>query len=159
MARERNQKKSHTGRNVTITALLLAALLGGGRYGLGIGKGGGGEGLLPETGNSTQSETAQTQEAEAPEARETQEVREQEEPESPAEEPAGEADDGVLSIVVKEDKLFYEGEETDLAALEQALLRDYVKDKTTVTLTDDHAIKSAYDEAAALLDRLGITAE
>lgn len=139
MAQERNQKRSHTGRNVTLTALLLAALLGGGHFGLGIGKGGGGEGLLPETGNSTQSETAQTQEAEAPETQE-----------------AAPADDGVLAIVVKEDKLFYEGEETDLAALEQALLRDYVKGRTTVTLTDDHAIKSAYDEAAALLERLGI---
>ena len=41
-------------------------------------------------------------------------------------------------------------------AVEQALLRDYVQGKTTVTLTDDHAIKSAYDEVTALLDRLGM---
>jgi biopolymer transport protein ExbD len=150
---QEKSKKSHTGRNVTITALLLAALLGGGHYGLGIGKGGGGEGLLPESGNSTQSETAQTQQAE-----ESAAPQEAQEPESPAEE-APEADDGVLSIVVKEDKILYEGEETELAALEQALLRDYVQGKTTVTLTDDHAIKSAYDEVAALLDRLGIQAE
>ena len=73
-----------------------------------------------------------------------------------SEAPAEAVDDGVLSIVVKEDKLIYEGEETDLAALEQALLRDYVKNSTTVTLIDDHAIKSAYDAVTALLDRLGI---
>ena len=148
---QEKRKKSHTGRNVTITALLLAALLGGGHYGLGIGKGGGGEGLLPESGNSTQSETAQSQQAEESQAPETQETA--------AEEAAAPEDDGVLSIVVREDKLLYEGEETDLAALEQALLRDYVQGKTTVTLTDDHAIKSAYDEVTALLDRLGIKAE
>ena len=152
MEPEKSKKKSHTGRNVTITALVLAALLGGGRYGLGLGRGGG-EGLLPETGNSTQSETAQTVQAEEP-----AEAQEAQEPEAPAEE-APEADDGVLSIVVKEDKLYYEGEEIDLAALEQALLRDYVQGKTVVTLTDDHAIKSAYDEVAVLLDRLGIKAE
>lgn len=148
---QEKSKKSHTGRNVTITALLLAALLGGGHYGLGIGKGGGGEGLLPESGNSTQSETAQTQQAEESQAPETQETA--------AEEAAAPEDDGVLSIVVREDKLLYEGEETDLAALEQALLRDYVQGKTRVTLADDHAIKSAYDEVTALLDRLGIKAE
>ena len=154
MEQER-KKKSHTGRNVTITALLLAALLGGGRYGLGIGKGGGGEGLLPESGNSTQSQTAQTEQAE-PEAPETADAPEQE-PE--VTEPGETAADAVLEIAVKEDKLFYEGEETDLAALEQALLRDYVQGETAVTLTDDHAIKSAYDEVTALLDRLGIKAE
>ena len=157
MEQER-KKKSHTGRNVTITALLLAALLGGGRYGLGIGKGGGGEGLLPESGNSTQSQTAQTAQTEQaePEAPETADAPEQE-PE--VTEPGETAADAVLEIAVKEDKLFYEGEETDLAALEQALLRDYVQGKTVVTLTDDHAIKAAYDEAAALLDRLGIKVE
>ena len=139
MAQDKSGKRSHTGRNVTISALLLAALLGGGHYGLGIGRGSG-EGLLPETGNSAQSGTAVV-ETQAP--AETQE-------------PAEARDDGVLSIVVKEDKLIYEGTETDLAALEQALLRDYVKGSSTVTLTDDHAIKSAYDEVTALLDRLGI---
>lgn len=142
MEPEKSKKRSHTGRNVTLTALLLAALLGGGHFGLGIGRGSG-EGLLPQSGNSTQSETAQTQEAEAPETQE-------------AEAPA---DDGVLAIVVKEDKLYYEGREIDLAGLEQALLQDYVQGKTRVTLTDDHAIKSAYDEVAALLERLGIPAE
>ncbi len=139
MAQENGKRSRHTGRNATIFALLLAALLGG-RYGLGLG-GRGGEGMLPETGNSAQSQAASAESTQAPSG--TQESEE-----------AG--DDGVLSIVVKEDKLIYEGEETDLAALEQALLRDYVKDSSTVTLTDDHAIKSAYDAVTALLDRLGI---
>ena len=156
MAQERNGNKSHTGRNVGLAAVLLALLLGGGRYGLGIGRGGGGEGVLPENGNSTQSETVQTAQQEA-QPTEVQETPAQEEPAVPAEEIP--EDDGVLSVVVKEDKLFYEDEEIDLAVLEQALLRDYVKDKTTVTLTDDHAIKAAYDEVASLLDRLGIGVE
>ncbi len=154
MEQEKNKKRSHTGRNVTLTALVLAALLGGGRYGLGLGRGGG-EGLLPENGNSTQSGTAQAvQTAEAPQTQ----APEAQETEAPVGE-AAEADDGVLSIVVREDRLFYEDEEIDLAGLEQALLRDYIQGKTVVTLTDDHAIKAAYDEAAALLDRLGIKAE
>lgn len=152
MEPEKSKKKSHTGRNVTVTALLLAALLGGGRYGLGLGRGGG-SGLLPESGNSIKPETAQTVQAEEP-----AEAQEAEASEAPAEETA-DADDGVLSIVVKEAMLYYEGEEIDLAGLEQALLRDYVQGATTVKLTDDHAIKSAYDEAAALLERLGIPTE
>ena len=137
MAQDRNQKRSHTGRNVGAAAVLVALLLGG-RYGLGLGRGGGGEGLLPDSGNITQSETAQTAEPRETEA------------------PAETGDDGVLSIVVREDKLYYEDEEISLSALEQALLRDYVKDSSAVTLTDDHAIKSAYDEVVSLLDRLGI---
>ena len=141
MAQDNGGKRSHTGRNVTLGALLLAALLGGGHYGLGIGRGGGSEGLLPESGNSTQSETVET--AQTAEPREVESTAEP-------------GDDGVLSIVVREDKLYYEDEEISLSALEQALLRDYVKDSTTVTLTDDHAIKSAYDAVTALLDRLGI---
>ncbi len=147
MANEKNTK-SHTGRNVTIAAIVLAALLGGGRYGLGLGGGKGGDGLLPENGSSAQGESAQVTaapEAQAPQA-------------EASEAPGEEADDGVLTIVVKEDKLFYEGEEVELAALEEALLRDYVPGTTSVKLTDDHAIKSAYDEVTALLDRLGIQA-
>ena len=91
MAQDRNQKKSHTGRNATIAALVLAAMLGG-RYGLGIGKGGGG-GLLPETGSGTQSETAQAVQAEASSAPEVQQT------EAPqAEESSQAEDDGVLAI-------------------------------------------------------------
>ena len=148
MANEKNSK-SHTGRNVTIAAVLIAALLGGGRYGLGLGGGKGGDGLLPESGGASQGETAQVTaapDAQAPQA-------------EASEAPGQEADDGVLTVTVREDKLFYEDEPVDLAALEEALLRDYVPGTTAVKLIDDHAIKSAYDEVAALLARLGITAE
>ena len=63
-------------------------------------------------------------------------------------------DDGVLSIVVREDKLLYEGQEVTLAQLEEDLLRDYKAETTTVELQDDHAIKAAYDEVHALLQKL-----
>ena len=65
-------------------------------------------------------------------------------------------DDGVLSIVVREDKLLYEGQEVTLAQLEEDLLRDYKAETTTVELQDDHAIKAAYDEVHALLQKLSI---
>ena len=138
MAGEERKKRSHTGRNVAggaAVVVLLAALLGGGR--LGFGKGGD-SGVLPETGNSTQSESAQAAQAEASQAPE-------ETPQAP----------GELEIVVRENTILYRGEETDLAGLEEALLRDYAEG-VKVTLTDDHAIKAAFDEVSALLDTLGI---
>ena len=141
MAQEKNNR-SHTGRNVAIGAAVLALLLGGGRYGLGLGQSGG-DGMLPQEGDSTRPEQSQTQAAEVTAA---------------PEETAAPAADGVLEIVVREDKLIYEGETTDLAGLRDALLRDWAEG-TKVKLTDDHAIKAAYDEAAALLDFLGIPIE
>ena len=135
MSQEQKKKKSHTGRNVTITAVLLAALLGGGHFGLGIGRGG--EGFLTQNSESAQTQTAAAEASAEPQAEETA------------------PDDGVLAITVQEDKLLYQGAEVSLTELEEALLRDYTPEKT-VTLTDDHAIKAAYDEAAALLDKLGI---
>ena len=86
---------------IRLPRILTAALLGGGRYGLGLGGGKGGDGLLPENGSSAQGESVQVTaapEAQAPQA-------------EASEAPGEEADDGVLTIVVKEDKLFYEGED------------------------------------------------
>ena len=40
--------------------------------------------------------------------------------------------------------------------LEEDLLRDYKAETTTVELQDDHAIKAAYDEVHALLQKLSI---
>ena len=140
MANERNKKRGHGVRNTAIAGAALLLLLGGGRYGLGIGRGGG-EGVLPQEGDSVLPETAQTETGEATAA--------------PEEAPG---DDGVLEITVREDKLYYEGEAVDLTALRDALLRDYAEG-VKVKLTDDHAIKSAYDEVSALLTSLGIEAE
>ena len=140
MANERNNKRGHGVRNTAIAGAALLLLLGGGRYGLGIGRGGG-EGVLPQEGDSVLPETAQTETVEATAA--------------PEEAPG---DDGVLEITVREDKLYYEGEAVDLTALRDALLRDYAEG-VKVKLTDDHAIKSAYDEVSALLTSLGIEAE
>ena len=145
MAQEKSERKGHPVRNTAVAAAVLALLLGGGRYGLGLGRGGG-EGVLPGEGEGVLPETAQTETLESPEAAE--------EPEPADETPA---DDGVLEITVRESTLLYEGVETDLAGLSEALLRDY-HEGVTVKLTDDHAIKSAYDEAAALLSSLGIDA-
>ena len=141
MPQERNNRKGHGVRNTAIAAAALALLLGGGRYGLGIGRGG--DGVLPQEGGSVLTETAQSETAAEP-------------AETLAEAEA--SADGVLEITVRENRLYYEGGETDLSALRDALLRDY-KEGMSVKLTDDHAIKAAYDEAAALLESLGIPAE
>ncbi len=143
MARGNEEKKGHPVRNTAIAAALVAMLIGGGRLGAGLGKSVGesmflNQGKEPENTGTAQTETVQ-QEQPSPETAET-------------------PDDGVLEIVVREDAVLYEGEQTDLAGLEAALLRDYA-DGVRVTLTDDHAIKAAYDEVAALLSTLGIEAE
>ena len=43
-----------------------------------------------------------------------------------------------------------------LAQLEESLLKDYKAGTTAVELVDDHAIKAAYDEVNALLQKLNI---
>ncbi len=130
----RSKRSRHTGAKVTGAAVIIAALLAGGHFGLGIGRGEGG-GLLPAQ-DAPAAQTAAAEQTEAPA------------PETPA-------DDGVLGITVREDAILYEGEPVTLEELENALLRD-LKDGVAVSLSDDHAIKSAYDEVTALLDRLSI---
>ncbi len=143
------KRNRHTGGKVTAGAVILALLLAGGHFGLGIGRDGGGlltgEGV--QNAKETVTETAQKAEEKATEIVET--VQEK------AEEVVAPRDDGVLTVTVKEDKLLYEGEEVTLAQLEENLLKDY-KAETTVELKDDHAIKAAYDEVTALLEKLNI---
>ena len=156
-----SKRNRHTGGKVTAGAVILALLLAGGHFGLGIGRGGGG--LLTgeamesakesasqavESAKETVTETAQKAEEKAAEVVET--VQEK------VEEAAAPQDDGVLTVTVREDKLLYEGEEVTLAQLEENLLRDYKAGDTTVELRDDHAIKAAYDEVTALLQKLSI---
>ena len=154
MESNRNPKRNrHTGGKVTAGAVILALLLAGGHFGLGIGREGGGllTGEALETAKETVTETAEQVQEKAEETVETVETIQEK-----VEEAAAPQDDGVLTVTVKEDKLLYEGAEVTLAQLEENLLKDYRGDATAVELRDDHAIKAAYDEAAALLQKLNI---
>ena len=151
MESNRNPKRNrHTGGKVTAGAVILALLLAGGHFGLGIGREGGGllTGEALETAKETVTETAEQVQEKAEETVET--IQEK------VEEAAALQDDGVLTVTVKEDKLLYEGAEVTLAQLEESLLKDYKGDATAVELRDDHAIKAAYDEVTALLQKLNI---
>ena len=144
-----SQRNRHTGGKVTAGAVILALLLAGGHFGLGIGREGGGllTGEALETTKETVTETAEQVQEKAEETVET--IQEK------VEEVAALQDDGVLTVTVKEDKLLYEGQEVTLAQVEENLLKDY-KAETAVELKDDHAIKAAYDEVTALLQKLNI---
>ena len=147
MDKKRSRKRRrHTGRKVAGGAVLIALLLAGGHFGLGIGREDGGlltSGRLQDA-VETVSQTVQGAQETVPETAQ------------PVQEIVVPQDDGVLSIVVREDKLLYEGQEVTLAQLEEDLLRDYKAETTTVELQDDHAIKAAYDEVHALLQKLSI---
>ena len=147
MDKKRSRKRRrHTGRKVAGGAVLIALLLAGGHFGLGIGREDGGlltSGRLQDA-VETVSQTVQGAQQTVPETAQ------------PVQEIVVPQDDGVLSIVVREDKLLYEGQEVTLAQLEEDLLRDYKAETTTVELQDDHAIKAAYDEVHALLQKLSI---
>ena len=151
MESNRNPKRNrHTGGKVTAGAVVLALLLAGGHFGLGIGREGGGllTGEALETAKETVTETAEQVQEKAEETVET--IQEK------VEEAIAPQDDGVLTVTVKEDKLLYEGSEVTLAQLEESRLKDYKGDATAVELRDDHAIKAAYDEVTALLQKLNI---
>ena len=124
-------KKGKGGTTVGAAALIL--LLAGGGFGVGRG-----QGLLPNDGNSLRPETEQVQAVEQ---------------EQPVEEAV--QDDGVLTVRVAENSIYFEDIEMDAAGLEEALLSAYT-DGAKVELLDDNAIKARYDEAAAVLDKLGI---
>ena len=156
--RKRSRKrKRHTGRKVAGGTVLIALLLAGGHFGLGIGREDGGlltSGRLQdavETVSQTVQSAQQTVSQTVQGAQETVPETAQ-----PVQQIVVPQDDGVLSIVVREDKLLYEGQEVTLAQLEEDLLRDYKAETTTVELQDDHAIKAAYDEVHALLQKLSI---
>ena len=158
MDKKRSRKrKRHTGRKVAGGTVLLALLLAGGHFGLGIGREDGGlltSGRLQdavETVSQTVQSAQQTVSQTVQGAQETVPETAQ-----PVQQIVVPQDDGVLSIVVREDKLLYEGQEVTLAQLEEDLLRDYKAETTTVELQDDHAIKAAYDEVHALLQKLSI---
>ena len=155
---KRNSKgRRHTGGKVTIGAAILALLLAGGHFGLGIGREGGGllTGQALEAAGNTAAETVESAKETVAETAEKAKETVTETAEK-VEEAVAPQDDGVLTITVREDKLLYEGQEVDLVQLEERLLKDYKADATQVELKDDHAIKAAYDETTALLQKLNI---
>ena len=141
---EENKKSAHVGRKAAGTAVILALLAGGGYFGLGVGNPNGGW-LSPSTPGVTQ-EAPQTTNAPATTQAPVQTT-------APVESTT--AEDGILRITVKESGILYRGQSVSLAELEQALLKDY-KAGHRAELTDDHAIKSVYDEVTALLNKLQI---
>ena len=154
------KRNRHTGGKVTAGAVILALLLAGGHFGLGIGREGGGvlTGQAMEQAQETVTEAAEQAQETVTEAVEQVQEKAAEAVETvqeKAEEAGAVQDDGVLTVTVREDKLLYEGQEVTLAQLEENLLKDY-KAETAVELKDDHAIKAAYDEVTALLQKLNI---
>ena len=141
-----NKKSAHTGRKAAGTVAILALLMGGGYFGLGVGNPQGGW-LNPAP--AVTQESPQTTGAPATTQAPVQTT-------APVESTT--ADDGILRITVKESGILYRGQSMSLAELEQALLQDY-KEGYKVKLTDDHAIKSVYDEVTALLGRLQLPQE
>ena len=125
------EKKKHTGRNVTIGAAALALLLLGGHFGLNGGFGPGGPQALPGSQTTPGSQPTQAAQTKAP----------------------GKED--VLAIRVHEDQITLNDQTMDMAQLEKTLL-ERAGDGIAVELVDDQAIKAAYDEVTALLDRLDI---
>ena len=148
------KRNRHTGGKVTAGAVILALLLAGGHFGLGIGREGGGF-LTGETFQNAAETIVENVEAAKEVVSETAD-KAVEAVSEVVQEVVVPQDDGVLTITVQEDKLLYEGQEVSLAQLEEALLRDYKAETSTVELKDDHAIKAAYDEVTALLQKLSI---
>lgn len=128
-----DKNKKSKGGATTVGAAALILLLAGGGYGIGRG-----QGMLPEEGDSLKPET------------EIVEVVEQEQKVEDVVE-----DDGVLTVRVAESQIYFEDEAVTAAELEEALLSAYTEG-AAVELVDDMAIKAEYDEAAAVLDKLGI---
>ena len=151
--KEMSKKNNHTAGKVAGTALLLALLGGGGYFGLGVGNPDGGW-LNPSPPALTQEVPDRATEATVqPTQAPTQPTTAEPQPTPTATEEAKE-----LVITVREDRIRYQDREVTLEELEQSVLADY-KEGKTVSLRDDHAIKSVYDEVVALMDRLHIALE
>ncbi|MBO4839138.1 MAG: hypothetical protein J5493_07210 [Lachnospiraceae bacterium] len=145
--KESPKKSSHTTGKAAGAVLLLALLGGGLGFGLG-GRSNGGQ------GGSETTPPAVTQEATGQPTEAPTEI-----PDTPA--PTQEttaAEEGVLTVTVRENGIEYNGRTLTVAELEQALLTDY-KEGDKIRLMDDHAIKAVYDEVTALLDKLKMPVE
>ena len=141
MAKEAKQKKNkHTGTKVGIAAVILAALFGGGYFALGGGAGLGIDGIFKGTNQNTEVPTKESEKI--PESTEAESEKNYE-------------DDTVLEIVITETGIVYEGKNVTESELETAILSDFTGN-VVVTVKDDHAIKSTYDEVTALLTKLNI---
>lgn len=134
MAKAENKKKNGKGGAVAAGAAALLLLLGGGRLALG-----GGDGLLP-FGSGDAGEQSSTPPA----------VQEE-----PVQQSGETQTDNKLSIVVRQDAITVNGQETPADELEGVLTAAYA-DGVTVELKDDQAIKATYDEVVSTLERLDI---
>lgn len=130
---ENSKKKRGRGTRAAAAGVILLLLAG-------TGVRTGGFGLLPEQGTSLLPESGQVETA-APVPTDA--------PEAVAE------DDGVLTVRVSENVIYFEDEPVSAGQLEEALLRAYAEG-AQVELVNDRAIKADYDEAVAVLERLGI---
>ena len=137
--KQNKKKKGGGAKTVGIVALLAALFGGGGYFGLGIGNPNGGA-LPVNLPGTTAAPPAITTEA-------PKEVT--------TEAPETTTEDSILSIVVKESGLEYEGRTVTLAELEKALLSDY-KNGKEVELTDDHGKEADFRAVETLLKQLNI---
>ena len=138
--KKEKKKSKHTGAKVSVAALILAALFGGGFFALGGGSGLGIDGILKGTDRKNEATTVESEKS-----------PETEEPVSTKDYQA----DTVLEVVITETGIVYEGKTVTVSELETAILSDF-SGNVTVTVKDDHAIKSTYDEVTALLTKLNI---
>ena len=136
---KRKKKKSHAGGKLTVGAAAVLLLLAGGAYGIG-----GGKGLLVGNGDTVLPESTAVQATPVPAVPE-QEEQDREDTEK------------ILSIMVSENRILYNGAEVTTEELEERLLHDF-DDSAELRVQDDHAIKAEYDEVLSLLERLGIRA-
>ena len=135
MAQQEKEKKKRSGRVTTLAAAAAVLLLAGG------GMRSNGFGLLPNEGDSVLPEEESVQSQQVIDRRDAEAV-----------------DDYVLTVTVREDTLFFEGEEVSPEELEEALLRSYSTEHQ-VELVDEGGIKATYDTAEAILARLEIPYE
>lgn len=139
---KKKKKSSGGGVFILIVIILAAVLLFIWKFGIGGGTGGG---ISAGDGDSTGSTASELSE-DTPAPEETSE-----ESQSGSEN----AEDGTINITVKDSAILVNGSEVEGSEG----LREYILSVNTAdteyVLIDDRAVKSAYDEAQAVLDELG----
>lgn len=139
---KKKKKSSGGGVFILIVIILAAVLLFIWKFGIGGGTGGG---ISPGDGDSTGSTASElSEDTSAPEETSEESLSGSEN-----------AEDGTINITVKDSAIFVNGSEVE----GREGLREYILSVNTAdteyVLIDDRAVKSAYDEAQAVLDELG----
>lgn len=146
MADKKEKKKSGSSLFIIIILIIAIILLFIWKGGFGLG-GGSGSGLAEDVGSGENAAVTETSAA-------VQET-EPEETEASQPETADEASGSTVVIEISEDKLIADGNVlSDSAALKEYILSVKTEESSFV-LRDNRALKSAYDEAKSVLDRLG----